>query len=230
MIAYAPKPRVMPYWPMDIARFGYVGVDWTPERPLRIAHAPNHPYFKGTSHLLDAIARLQSEGRAIELVRVQGVANTEVLRLFAGADLVADQFVAGAHGYTALEAMLLGKPVLCYLRNPSMVIDPDICPMINTWPESLYGTLRDCLDGRHDLTDLGRRSRNYVEHHHSIEAVALRLGQMYLDTAGFPERTDRRIRRRMAGIAARLQPLRQGPPPIAWMDVPSARPRPALAA
>jgi hypothetical protein len=230
MTAYAPGARVMPYWPMDVARSAYVGVDWTPERPLRVAHAPNHPYFKGTSHLLDAIARLQDEGRAIELVRVQGVPNAEVLRLFAGADLVADQFVAGAHGYTAFEAMLLGKPVLCYLRDPSMVIEPDACPMINTWPESIYQTLKDCLDGRLDLAELGRRSRSYVEHCHSIEAVALRLGQMYLDTAGFPDRINRRLRRRMTGLAARLPPLRPGSPPTPWMDVPGANPRPALAA
>jgi hypothetical protein len=231
MAAYAPAgARVLPYWPLNIASSPYVGVDWTPERPLRIAHAPNHPHFKGTSHLLDAIARLQAEGRAIELIRVQGVPNAEVLRLFASADLVADQFVAGANGYTAFEAMLLGKPALCYLRNRSMVLEPDACPIINTWPESLYQTLKDCLDGRYDLTELGRRSRNYVEHCHSIEAVALRLGQMYLDTAAFPERTNRRIRRRMAGLATRLPPLRPGTPPVPWIEVPGANPRPALAA
>jgi hypothetical protein len=110
------------------------------------------------------------------------------------------------------------------------VLEPDACPIINTWPESLYQTLKDCLDGRYDLAELGRRSRSYVEHCHSTEAVALRLGRMYLDTAAFPERTNRRIRRRMAGLAGRLPPLRPGTPPVPWIEVPGANPRPALAA
>jgi hypothetical protein len=230
MVAYAPHARSMPYWPLDTEKVRFKGVDWTPDRPLRVAHAPNHPYFKGTDHLVAAIDRLRGEGRAIELVRVQGVPNTEVIKLFEQSDIIADQFVAGAHGYTAFEAMLVGKPVLCYLRDPSMVLDPDHCPIINTWPESLYRTLRDCLDGRYDLADIGRRGRSYVEHYHSIPAVALRLGQMYLETAGFPERINRRIRRRMARLSASLPPLTAGPTPVPWADIPGADPRPALAA
>ena len=119
-----------------------------------------HPIsWKGTRYLLAAIEQLQLEGCAIELVRVQGVPNSEVIALFSSCDLVADQFVAGFHGYTALEAMALGKPVLRDLRGPDMTIDPANCPMINTSPETVYNALKDCLDGRHDLAALGRRSR-----------------------------------------------------------------------
>ena len=122
---------------------------------LRVAHAPNHAHFKGTHYLVAAVERLQTEGRAIELVRAQGVPNSQVMALFASCDLVADQFIAGFHGYTALEAMALGKPVLCYLRDPSMAIDSATCPIINVSPETIYDTLKDCLDGRHDLAALG---------------------------------------------------------------------------
>jgi hypothetical protein len=231
MLAYGPPgARNQPYWPLDTGKIRYVGVDWTPQRPLRVAHAPNHPYFKGTHHLTAAIERLRSEGRAIELIRIQGVPNSEVVRLFEQSDLIADQFVAGSHGYTALEGMAAGKPVLCYLRDPSMVLDPDVCPMINTWPESVYQTLKDCLDGRYDLAELGRRSRAYIEHHYSIEAVALRLGGMYLETADFPERINRRIRARMDNLIRSLPPLIEGQPPVPWSAVPGSHIRPAWAA
>jgi hypothetical protein len=216
MLAYAPNARNFHYWPIDTKKLHYVGTDWSKERVLRVAHAPNHAHFKGTKYLVAAIERLRSEGRAIELVRVEGVANSEVLALFASCDLVADQFIAGFHGYTALEAMAVGKPVLCYLRDPSMTIDPVICPMINTWPDTIYATLKDCLDGRYDLPALGRRSRAYLEHYYSLEAVAVRLGQLYLATAEFGERINRIISRQMASLESALPALIAGPPPIPW--------------
>ena len=137
MQAYAPGARNFHYWPIDTDKLRYVGVDWSNDRALRVAHAPNHTHFKGTKYLMAAIERLRLDGRAIELVRTQGVPNSEVMKLFESCDLVADQFIAGFHGYTALEAMALGKPVLCYLRDPSMAIDPAVCPMINAWPDTL---------------------------------------------------------------------------------------------
>ena len=159
------------------------------------------------------------EGRQIELVRVQGVSNNQVISLFETCDLVADQFIAGFHGYTALEAMGLGKPVLCYLRGPAMTIDPATCPIINAWPGTVYDRLKDCLDGRYDLPALGRRSRTYVEHYYSLEAVALRLGRLYLATARFGGRIDRKILRRMDMLEPLVPPLISGPPPVPWTSV-----------
>jgi hypothetical protein len=216
MQAYAPDARNFHYWPIDIQKVRYVGVDRPDGRALRVAHAPNHAHFKGTKYLVAAVERLRSEGRAIELVRVQGVPNSEVMTLFASCDVVADQFIDGFHGYTAVEAMALGKPVLCYLRDPSMAIDPANCPVINVWPDTVYDTLKDCLEGRHDLVTLGLRGRAYIEHYYSLEAVALRLGRLYLDTAKFGARIDRMISQRMEALERTLPPLIAAPPPIPW--------------
>lgn len=216
MLAYIPGARNLHYWPIDTSIVPYVGVQWNGDRPLRVAHAPNHPHFKGTRHLVAAIEKLRAEGRAIELVRVQGVPNSEVMALFKSCDVVADQFVAGFHGYTALEAMALGKPVLCYLRNSEMAIDPTNCPIINAWPDTIYDVLSDCLDGRLDLETLGRRSRAYIEHYYSLEAVALRLGHLYLAEGRFNSRVRRNIARRMGVIERDLPSLIEGPPPVPW--------------
>ncbi|MGO4573055.1 hypothetical protein [Microvirga sp. 2TAF3] len=228
MLAYVPGATNLHFWPLDLAKFHYCGSNWTKDRPLRVAHAPNHPHFKGTQYLIDAVERLQSEGFAIELVRVQGVPNTEVIRLFETCDLIADQFIAGFHGYTALEAMALGKPVLCYLRGPDMALDPVNCPIINAWPDTVYATLKRCLEGQLDLAELGRRSRSYVEHYYSLDAVASRLGVMYLRSARFPDRINRRIEQRLSEIQNRLPELLTGPPPVPWhlaeeVDVETAR-------
>jgi glycosyltransferase involved in cell wall biosynthesis len=216
MLAYAPGAWNIHYWPIDTANFQQAAVDWRADRPLRVGHAPNHAHFKGTRHLVSAIERLQGRGYPIELVSVTGVANSEVIALFKSCDVVADQFIAGFHGYTALEAMALGKPVLCYLRNPEAVIDPANCPIINCVPDTLEAALKACLDGDFDLKALGSRSRSYVEHYYSLEAVAIRLGKLYLETAKFPDRINRMISRRVSGLEARLPPLLLGDPPLPW--------------
>ena len=200
MLAYVPGARDLHYWPIDTARLQPAFVSRSLDRPFRVAHAPNHPYFKGTAYLEAAIARLQSEGIGIELVRVQGVPNEQVLVLFSGVDLVADQFIDGFHGYTTLEAMALGKPVLCFLRGPTMAINYEECPIINADPHTLYDVLRDCATGKYDLDKLGRRSRAYVERYYSVESVAARLAKLYLDTAGFPKRSASRLRVRSARL------------------------------
>jgi glycosyltransferase involved in cell wall biosynthesis len=223
MRMHVPGYRELFYWPIDVFedRFAYVGVMAREDRPLRVAHAPNHPQFKGTGYILDAVERLQREGRAIEMVKVQGVPNEKVLELFRSCDLMVDQLIQGSYGYTALEAMALGKPVIACLREPSMVIDPDTCPIINAWPESIYDRLKEILDGKYDLQLLGRQSRAYVAHYYSLQAVALRLGQLYLDTARFPKRLNRKIESRMTAIVRELPPRPEGSIPVPWMTFPT---------
>ena len=216
MLTYARDARNMHYWPIDTEKFPETGTDWSPGRTLRVGHAPNHAHFKGTQFLADAIERLKAQGYAIELVSVSGVANAEVIALFKSCDVVGDQFIAGFHGYTALEAMALGKPVLCYLRDPEAAIDPANCPIMNCSPDTIGDVLRRCLDGDFDLAELGRRSRSYIEHYYSLEAVAIRLGKLYLETATFPDRINRMICRRVSDLEARLPPLLPGAPPVPW--------------
>jgi len=110
----------------------------------------------------------------------------------------------------------LGKPVLCYLRDPQAAIDPANCPMINCSPETIEDVLRSCLDGDFDLAELGRRSRSYIEHYYSLEAVAIRLGKLYLETGAFPDRINRIIARRVSELEAQLPPLLSGAPPVPW--------------
>ncbi len=211
MIAYVPHCQNFHFWPLDTRSVAYVGVEAVRRRPLRVAHATNHSFFKGTSYLEDAISRLQSEGCAIELLRIQGVPNSKVLRLFAAADVVAEQFIGGFHGYTALEAMAVGKPVICYVRSADLLIDPDACPIINTTPESLYQVLRDILADKYDLVTLGHRGRFYVEKFYSIEAVAARLGRLYLGTADLPERIEHVIEANVTRLEGLLSAVPSNP-------------------
>ncbi len=194
MIAYAPQARNMHYWPIDTDALAYVGVRDEQTGPLRIAHAPNHMHFKGSRYLEQAVETLSAEGHAIELVRVSGVPNHEVLRLFATADIVADQFIGGAYGYTALEGMGRGKPVLCYIRSPEMIMAAEDCPLLQTRPETIEEVLRWCLANRDRLPAIGRQGRFYVEKHHALPAVAGRLADLYAESPLFPQAMIERFR------------------------------------
>lgn len=213
MLAYVPNVRNLHYWPIDTARF--------PDEPqseqgmsgsFKIAHAPNHGHFKGSHYLEAVIQTLRQEGMDIEYIRVQGVPNDEVLRLFGQVDLVADQFIGGAFGYTALEAMALGKPVLTYVRSSDLVEAPQECPLINTTPDTLAEVLRWCVVNRAQLRKIGEQGRAYVHRWHSIDAVAERLGHLYEDTACFPEATLQHIRQQRLNNTRRREavPCAQG--------------------
>jgi len=208
MLAYVPHARNMHYWPIDLARVPPAA----PPRldgPLRIAHAPNHTHFKGSHYLEAAIERLRAEGHLIDYTKVQGVPNSEVIRLFGEADLVADQFIGGAYGYTALEAMARGKPVMTYVRSPDLVEAVEECPLINVTPDTLEETLRWCLANRAQLAAIGAQGTAYVRRWHTIDAVAERLGRMYEETADFPDATLRPIREARAAILAMREGVAQ---------------------
>lgn len=202
MVDHVPGCLDMHYWPIDATRLNPSPLIFRPGDTLKVAHAPNHGFFKGTRFLIDAIERLASEGEKIELVKIQGVSNKKVIELFGRSHIIADQFVLGFHGYTALEAMALGRPVLCFLRNDQMMLDPATCPMINTRPEEIYDVLKKCLRGEIDLQAVGCNGRSYVEQYYSLEAVAARLGKLYLDTGNFPENVRAQLRKRVDDLAA----------------------------
>lgn len=186
MLAYVPGVRSLHYWPIDLGQFPPADHHVGTSGPLRIAHAPNHTHFKGSSYLEAAIERLRIEGHAIEYVKIQGVPNHEVRALFRSADLVADQFIGGAYGYTALEGMAAGKPVLTYVRSAELVEAPGECPLIQATPDTVETVLRWALAHRDGLVAIGRQGRRYVERWHGIEAVAARFAALYGDTGDFP--------------------------------------------
>src|SRR5207237_8948597 len=125
---------------------------------------------------------------------------------------------------SALAATRCAKPVLCYLRDPHAAIDPSSCPMINCSPDTIGDVLRSCLDGDFDLAELGRRSRSYIEHYYSLEAVAIRLGKLYLETATFSNRINRMIYRHVSDLEVRLPSLLPGSPPVPWEPAGNADP------
>jgi hypothetical protein len=188
MIEYTPGSRNdLFFWPIDLAIQGgkrykpaYPSVDL--DRPVRVVHAPNHSHFKGTRYLEQAIASLQQEGVGIELILVERLSNDQALEVYRSADVIFDQCLIGFHGYFALEAMALGKPVMCFIRKPAeYLLQPEECPIINTHVDTLKADLRSLVRRRDEFEDIGRRGRLYIERNFSLEAFAGRLQSAYRD-------------------------------------------------
>jgi hypothetical protein len=185
MTEYTPASRNdLFFWPLDLdsdggSRFAPAYPAAATGRPLRIVHAANHRMFKGTRYLETAVRELRQEGEDIELVLVEGVPNSKALELYRSGDVIFDQCLIGFHGYFALEAMALGKPVLCYIRKREYLLAPDECPIVNVCAATLKDDLRRVIQQRERLNEIGRAGRAYVEKHFTPEAFARRLERAY---------------------------------------------------
>jgi glycosyltransferase involved in cell wall biosynthesis len=115
------------------------------------------------------------------------VPNKAVRYYQAQADVVVDMLTVGFFGANVREALMLGKPVICYLRPewlesmrreiPEYV---DEIPVVSATPETAYETLRDLVESPEQRREIGRRSREFAVKWHSADAGARRLEEVYL--------------------------------------------------
>jgi hypothetical protein len=146
-------------------------------RPL-VLHSPTAPVAKGTPAVLEAVERLK--GRiSFDFQIIHGVPRQEALQMVQKADIFLDQFVSGEYGMATLEAMALGKPVVCYIK-PSMVgkYPPD-CPIVNANQDNLREVLESLLNKGRVRHEIGRESRTYVEKYHDAAVLAHKLVEIY---------------------------------------------------
>lgn len=178
MLEYTPGSRNdIFHWAIDTRR--WQPVFETRNQKVVILHAPNHPHYKGTRFLLPVIKRLEREGYPIEFVLVRGLSNEQAMELYKRADIAAEQFIIGWHGFFAIEAMALGKPVLCYIRRHTYLPSWTPCPIVNTNPDTLYDTLVRLILNPEERVSLGRAGRRYVEEVYSLEKAGARYAQLY---------------------------------------------------
>jgi hypothetical protein len=173
------------YWPINLAKDNgryYQPVFPSPdaERALRIVHSSNHRDLKGTAYLERAIDSLRSKNIDIELVVVENTPNSMALEIYKTADIIFDQCLIGFHGYFALEAMALGKPVMSFVRKPKeYLLHHKECPILNTHITTIESDLHGLVSRRDELAEIGRLGRGYIEKYYSIEAFSGRLGNSY---------------------------------------------------
>lgn len=143
-----------------------------------ILHAPNHRNIKGTGYFELAVESLKKEGLKINLVIVEKMPNNELKKMITSSDAVADQLIIGWYAMFAIEAMSMEKPVICYIRPDleQLYIDTDLLkenelPVINASVSTVKEKIRWMYNNRDELKLIGKRSREFVINHHSLDYI-----------------------------------------------------------
>lgn len=127
--------------------------------------------IKGSPFIHSAVQRLKSEGFAVEYLEIENVASKNMRFYQAQSDIVVDQLIFGSWGSTSVEALALGKPVVCYLR-PSfkesfLKIFPEyiVLPLIEADTDSIYNVLKKLVSDKKFRKDKEIESRKFAEAH-----------------------------------------------------------------
>jgi glycosyltransferase involved in cell wall biosynthesis len=140
--------------------------------------------IKGTGAILAAVERLKSEGVLVRLEFVTDVPSMDVRFIQAQADVVVDQLNYGRYGAQACEAMMLGRPTICYMKKDelpgvSRIGFVEDCPIVSATEGSIYEVLRDLLADENRRRELAKASRDFAIKWHSADACAERFELVY---------------------------------------------------
>ena len=147
-----------------------------------IVHGPSNPKVKGTKYVIDALDRLKAEGKA-EYKLLQNMPHAELLEYLNRADIVIDQVVAGDYGVFAIEAMALGKPVVCFIRPKVEAYYEEHYenfPIVNADRHNLYEVLEKLCSST-DLGKIGERGLEFARKYHDARINAKNLQRIYED-------------------------------------------------
>lgn len=140
-----------------------------------------------SSHIyLPLIEKLNQEGMDIELISPEGIPNKDIRYYQVQADIFLDMLTYGWYGATAREAMMLGKPVVCYIRpewleslRQELPECADTLPIISATPETAEMIIRDLINNPEKRMEIGRKSREFCLRWHSDTVSAKRFDEIY---------------------------------------------------
>lgn len=147
---------------------------------LTIMHCPSSRTAKKTDYLEAALERLRQEGYKFQYNCVTNVSHKQLKEEYIKADIVVDQLNFW-YGTVAVEAMALGRPVVAGYYPHICHLDSryENLPIINADIFNIYNVMKDILDGKYNLEDIGIRSRNFVMKTHDLQAVIHQLVDVY---------------------------------------------------
>jgi hypothetical protein len=146
--------------------------------PRLVLHAPTNRLIKGTRYVERAYEALRPRFPGTRFEVVEHRPWTELRDVMAAADVVVDQVFMGWYGMVAVEAMAMGKPVLCFIRED---FEPRLheCPIVRCGKDDLAERLGELLADEPRRRALGEAGRRYVEREHAAPVIARRLLDLY---------------------------------------------------
>lgn len=140
-----------------------------------------------SSHVyLPLVKKLRDEGLRLRLIEPVGIPNRDVRYLQAQADVFLEMLTYGWFGANAREAMMLGKPVICYIRpewldsvRKEIPEYADELPIVSATPHTVEAVLRRLIADPEERHVIGMRSRAFAIKWHSAEAGGRRFDDIY---------------------------------------------------
>jgi glycosyltransferase involved in cell wall biosynthesis len=177
---WLPNSRFVPYANVDPRSFRFAPAG--PRETMVVAHAPTDRDVKGTRHVIEAVEALREGGLAVELDLIEGVPSKVAQRRLMASDVVVDQLMIGWYGGVAVEAMALGKPVLCYIREQAAEDNPfgEALPILRTTAAMLAEDLRALALDEPRRRDAAAAGRSFVQTHHDPRRIARRVLDGYV--------------------------------------------------
>lgn len=166
-LPYAVNPEKFPLTP------------FTPKYPLKIVHAPTNREAKGSDYILNALHYLKNKHpHKIEIVLVENIPHEEAITLYKNADLIIDQLMIGWYGVVAIEAMMLGKPVVTRIAQEYYQFLPDDMvkdiekSFINADPFNIEGVLEKYIQDIDLLKEKSELAYKFAMKWHDYKTVA----------------------------------------------------------
>lgn len=181
MQRYVPEAKIINR-AVDTEYFANVGLvssenEWREAGP-HIVHIPSRSTVKGSHYIQDALDQLEKDGVRFRYTFASGLSHNDLKQLYESADIVIDQLRIGWYGVATVEAMSLGKPVVCYIREDLKHHIPELEEvLINANPNNLYESLKLVIENRSKAVKISKKARAYAVKNHDQKIIA----QQYLD-------------------------------------------------
>lgn len=162
---------------INLERYRPIKKSQPTKRPL-IVHAPTSPEIKGTNYILKAIESLKDQ-YDFDFRLVKGLSHEKAMRIYQEADLIIDQLHIGSYGLFAVEAMAMGKPVICWISDFMKDHYSSDLPILVANPDTIKDTIEYTLNNLDMLPGIGEKGRLYVETHHDMVKNSQKMLSLY---------------------------------------------------
>lgn len=184
--SYVPEGIVVPRAldPQSLDRFK-VPSKPSGSTPLLITHAPSKRAIKGTDEIIQVMNRLKKKGLPFEFQLVENKPHQEAMSLYSRSDIIIDQMRIGWYGVLSVEAMALGKPVVCYIRQDLKKELPSPLPLVASDLDTLESDLEKLILDNELRSETSKRAQQFFSDTHDAHKIAVFLKNDYeklLDT------------------------------------------------
>ncbi len=145
-----------------------------------ILHAPTDPKVKGTDIIEKAFNNLSKNFPECNFKILKVTDHNHLLEEMSKASIVIDQLLVGWYGVQALEALVLGKTVMCFINDPYLkLMDFDQpLPVVNTNAFSFEQDLANLIKaGKFKESNLA--GQHFVHKYFNQEKIADQFEQIY---------------------------------------------------